>query len=194
MEPVGYWLPPDGTPRQRRKFVYILKHSSRYAAYKSWTAFSSDREWEAVLDQPEFRGLLSERPTSIFMMANNYSAEVRDPIEKAGGTFELRTYTAAKGKLVSLNARFRNHTTGLFKKHGIGNIGYWTPFDRPESTNTLIHLLHHSSREQADKNWRTFGSDPAWLKIARESQRKGKLLSKNPERLFLKPTDFSPLK
>ena len=194
MEAVGYWLPTDGTPRQRRKFVYILKHPSRYAAYKNWTAFSNDREWEAVLDEPEFRGLLSERPSSIFMTANDYAAKVRDPITKPGGTFELRTYTSAKGKLAPLNARFSEQTSKLFRKHSMANLGYWTPFDRPESTNTLIYLLHHSSRDHADKNWRAFGSDPAWLEVARDSQREGKLLSKNPERLYLKPTDFSPLR
>ena len=38
--------------------------------------------------------------------------------------FELRTYTASEGKLSDLQARFRNHTTALFKKHGITNVGY----------------------------------------------------------------------
>jgi hypothetical protein len=194
MESVGYWLPTDGTPRQRRKFVYILKHPSRYAAYKNWTAFSNDREWEAVLDKPEFRSLLSERPTSVFMNINDYSAKASNPISKAGGIYELRTYTANPGKLPALNARFRSHTTGLFKKHGMGNIGYWTPFDRPESANTLIYLIHHANRQQADANWRAFDSDPAWQKVARDSQRKGKFLSQSPQRLYLKALDFSPLK
>ena len=194
MEPIGYWLPIDGTPRQRRKFVYLLKHPSRYAAYKNWNAFSNDREWEAVLDQPEFRGLLSERPTSIFMTATDYSAKVRNPIAKAGGIYELRTYTANPGKLDALNARFRNHTRRIFNRHGIGNVGYWTPFDKPKSGDTLIYLIHHASRKQADANWHTFGSDPAWQKVARDSQRDGKLLSRKPERLYLKAQDFSPIK
>ena len=194
MEPIGYWLPTDGTSRQRRKFVYILKHPSRYEAYKNWAAFSNDHEWETVLDQPEFRGLLSERPTSIFMTANNYSEKVRNPIGKAGGIYELRTYTVNPGKLNKLNARFRNHTTRIFNRHGIGNVDYWTPYNKPESGNTLIYLIHHASRKQADANWRAFGSDPAWKKVARDSQRDGKLLSRKPERLYLKALDFSPKK
>ena len=32
--------------------------------------------------------------------------------------FELRTYTAAPGKLDTLQARFRDHTVALFEKHG----------------------------------------------------------------------------
>jgi hypothetical protein len=35
--------------------------------------------------------------------------------------FELRTYYAAPGKLEALNARFRDHTCALFKKHGMEN-------------------------------------------------------------------------
>jgi hypothetical protein len=76
----------------------------------------------------------------------------------------------------------------------MGNIGYWTPYDRPESKNTLIYLIHHESREKADKNWQAFSQDSDWQKVARDSQREGKLLTKKPERLYLKPLDFSPLR
>ena len=40
--------------------------------------------------------------------------------------YELRIYTANPGKLAPLQARFRDHTTGLFERHGIKNVGYWT--------------------------------------------------------------------
>ena len=40
--------------------------------------------------------------------------------------YEYRAYEAAPGKLEALNARFRNHTLGIFERHGIKNIGYWT--------------------------------------------------------------------
>src|SRR3954466_9919819 len=33
--------------------------------------------------------------------------------------FELRTYTAPEGKLDALNARFRDHTVTIFKKHAM---------------------------------------------------------------------------
>ncbi len=65
---------------------------------------------------------------------------------------------------------------------------------RPESENTLIYLIQHESREKADKNWQSFSQDPDWKKVARNSQRQGKLLKGKPERLYLKPLDFSPAK
>ncbi len=33
--------------------------------------------------------------------------------------FELRTYTAAEGKLANVNARFRDHTRRIFEKHNM---------------------------------------------------------------------------
>jgi hypothetical protein len=45
--------------------------------------------------------------------------------------FEIRTYTAAEGKLHALHARFRNHTLALFRKHAMTSVGYFKPQDAP---------------------------------------------------------------
>src|SRR5262245_22838166 len=63
--------------------------------------------------------------------------------------FEIRTYTAAPGKLDALKARFRDHTIDIFNKHGMKSVGYWTPQDAPLSQNTLIYILAHESRDAA---------------------------------------------
>jgi hypothetical protein len=107
--------------------------------------------------------------------------------------FELRTYTAAPGKLEDLKARFRNHTVQLFKKHGMTNIGYWVPQDAPASQNTLIYVLAHESREAAKKSFDGFRADPAWVKAREASEVNGKLAVK-VESVFMDPTDFSPTK
>jgi hypothetical protein len=194
LKALGYWIPTDGSVKKRRKFVYLLQHPSRYEAYRNWTNFFNDKEWERVMDKPEFQGLLSEKPTSIFLSLNDYSVAARNDIEKPGGSFELRTDVVNPGKLPMLNARFRKHTTSLFNQHGIQNVSYWTPFDQPDSKDTLIYLVHHANRKQADLNWEAFGQDPEWKKVARESQIQGKLLARPPERLYLKALDFSPLR
>jgi hypothetical protein len=108
--------------------------------------------------------------------------------------FELRTYTTNEGKLPALQARFRDHTTKLFTKHGMTNIGYWTPQDAPLSQNTLIYVIAHSSRDAAKKSWAAFRADPDWQKAAAASEVDGKILSKSPESVFMDPTDYSPIK
>lgn len=108
-------------------------------------------------------------------------------------SFELRTYVAAPGKLDALLARFRDHTTALFEKHGITNIGYWVATDaegRP--TETLIYLLAHPGREAAKESWAAFQADPDWIAARDASQVDGRLVA-NVTSVYLDPTDFSEL-
>ncbi|MGH7172852.1 MAG: NIPSNAP family protein [Gemmataceae bacterium] len=113
--------------------------------------------------------------------------------------FELRTYTAAPGKLDALNARFRDHTNKLFKKHGMTIIGFWTPakygpVEQKGASEKLIYILAFPSKEAAEKSWKAFGDDPEWKKARAESEKNGRLLAKPPESVFMTPTDYSPLK
>ena len=71
-----------------------------------------------------------------------------------GDVFELRIYTTNEGKLDNLNARFRDHTVGLFKKHGIESVGYWVPTDGEKAKNTLIYVIKHKSRDAAKASCR----------------------------------------
>ena len=108
-------------------------------------------------------------------------------------SFELRTYVAAPGKLDALLTRFRDHTTALFEKHGISNIGYWVATDaegRP--TETLIYLLAHPSRAAAKESWAAFQADPDWIAARDASQVDGRLVA-NVSSVYLDPTDFSGL-
>jgi hypothetical protein len=107
--------------------------------------------------------------------------------------FELRTYTAAPGKMPALEARFRDHTLKLFDKHGLTVVGFWKPLDPKAADEKLVYLLAFPSKEAADKAWKEFREDPDWLKAKDESEKDGKLTA-NVESVFLSPTDYSPLK
>ncbi len=118
------------------------------------------------------------------------SATATESKAEAGPLYELRTYTAPEGKLDALNARFRNHTMQLFEKHGIKNIAYWTPTDKP---NTLIYVIAHKDADAAKASWDAFRNDPEWKKVAEETQRDGKIVSK-VESVYMTATDYSPMK
>jgi len=113
---------------------------------------------------------------------------------QADRVFEMRTYTTNEGKLPALEARFRDHTIGFFKKYDMTSIGYWVPTEGPLSQTTLIYILAHPSREAAKANWGKFSQDPAWQKVVAASQVDGKILARSPESVFLKATDYSPIK
>lgn len=119
-------------------------------------------------------------------------AAAHSPNTQAGRVFEIRTYTTLPGRLDALNARFRNHTMRIFEKHGMTNIGYWIPQDAPRKDNTLIYIIAHASRAQADKNWEAFGKDPEWTRVAAESEKDGKILEKI-ESVYVNATDYSPI-
>jgi len=115
------------------------------------------------------------------------------PLKEKPRLFELRTYTTEPGKLDALHARFRNHTTKLFEKHGMTNIGYWTPTDEPRSQDTLIYVLAHQSRAAAEKSWRAFRTDPDWIKARDASEAAGPIVRK-VESVFMSATDYSKLR
>lgn len=110
-------------------------------------------------------------------------------------TFELRTYHANPGKLDALNARFREHTNGLFEKHGMTLIAYWMPVSAPTdgSGGTLIYVLAYPSVEAREAAWKAFNSDPEWVKVRTESEKDGKLVSK-VDSVLMKATDYSKIK
>jgi hypothetical protein len=80
-----------------------------------------------------------------------------------------------------------------FEKHGMTNLGYWTPMDTPGSQTTLVYLLAHSSRDAAKQSWAAFAKDPGWVEARTASNTNGNIVAKT-ESVFLDATDFSPLK
>ena len=106
--------------------------------------------------------------------------------------YELRTYTATPGNLDNLHARFRDHTTRIFNKHGMEVVAYWTPTDPENAEDTLIYVLKHSSREAGDASWAAFIADPEWTAVAEASNANGPILG-GIEREYMIATDYSPL-
>jgi len=108
--------------------------------------------------------------------------------------FELRTYTASPDRMDKLVARFRNHTVGLFEKHGMTNVGYWTAANGENADRTLIYVLAYPSREARETSWKAFAADPVWQAAAKESQADGVRLAEKVDSRYMVPTDFSQTK
>jgi uncharacterized protein (DUF924 family) len=194
IESVGYWVPTK-EPKSKNTLIYVIKHKSRDAAKASWKAFVSDPAWKKVAKESQIDGrILAKAPESVYMDAADYSP--KSSLEKSSGNtvFELRIYRTNEGKLGNLDARFRDHTIRLFKKHGIQSVAYWHPTDEPSSKDTLIYIIRHDSRDAARTSWKAFGADADWRKVAKESQKDGKFLRERPESIYMKTTDYSAIK
>ncbi len=139
------------------------------------------------------RTLLQALPLATFLPPSLLAAsrDSDNPDQGSTKVYELRVYQAATGKLAELLARFREHTTKLFDKHGMKNVAYWTAIDEPKKSNTLIYILEHPSRDAAAANWKSFQDDPEWKSVRDKSEANGKLVE-NVESTFLTLTDFSP--
>jgi NIPSNAP len=148
--------------------------------------------------------------TFIYVISINVSAQSAQPAQantpasltlapspsltKNSRCYEIRTYTAAPGKLEELHARFRNHTMKIFKKHGMKVVGFWGPADKENgSENKLVYVMEFPNRAARDKAWKDFVADPEWKTARAESEKNGRLTEK-VDSVILMATDYSPIK
>jgi hypothetical protein len=193
MRNIGYWTPLTNT---ENKLIYILAYPSREAREKSWKEFGADPAWQEVWKASEKNGRLVTKADSVFLTATDFSAVVTPSQSDPARLFELRTYRAAPNKLDALLARFRNHTTRLFAKHGMTQFGYWVPTEKKDGAGeTLIYILAHRDQPTCENSFKSFRADPNWVKAKADSEVDGPLTAKDGvQSLLMTPTDFSPAK
>jgi dienelactone hydrolase len=137
------------------------------------TAFDALRSWSKT----------KQKPTKL-AISNASQKPQTDTL-----CYEMRIYTANKGKLNDLLRRFRNHTTKIFENNGMTNVGYWTPLDNVDEK--VYYVLSYPNRAARETSWKNFMADTTWQRVAKESEINGGLVGK-VESIFLQTTDFSP--
>jgi len=191
MESVGYWIPTNET-MSKNTLIYILKHKDRDAAKASWKAFGQDPEWRKVARESQLDGkILAKRPESLYMTQADLQNPGFESKEGEDAIFELRIYRCKKDALKDLLARFKAGTMRIFKKHGMGQVGYWHPADVPDSADTLVYLLRHKDMAAKEASWKGFVSDPEWKDVRSKFSRP---LREKPEVTLMKATDYSAVK
>jgi hypothetical protein len=111
--------------------------------------------------------------------------------EQKNRYFELRIYYCHPGRLDALVERFTDHTTKLFEKHGMTNIGYWVPENNTE--NALYYILAYPDKKARDTSWSAFNADPVWVKVKTASEESGAIIKKI-ESVMMNPLEFSKIK
>ena len=61
------YLSPQDAPLSQNTLVYLLGHSSREAAKKSWAAFVNDPEWKKVSTESQIDGKIVAKVESMFL-------------------------------------------------------------------------------------------------------------------------------
>ena len=104
--------------------------------------------------------------------------------------YELRRYEVAPGRMPALHARFRDHTLGFFRKHGIRVVGFWEA--EIGTSNVLNYLVAFDDQAHRQRAWTAFRADPDWQRVRAESERDGPILARIVNELW-QPTPYSPL-
>jgi len=202
MTNLGYWTPiataPGEAENPDNKLIYVIAYPSKEAGEASWKAFGSDPDWKKAQGESEKDGKLVSKVDRLFLNATDYSPKI-EPVKGTGNrVFELRTYSCTPNNLPNLDARFRDHTIGLFKKHGITSLFYWHPLpDQPNADSTLVYMLAHASVDAAKASFDAFRKDPDWIAAKDASEKKGGgslTIPDGVKSVFMKATDYSPTK
>jgi NIPSNAP len=157
-----------------RKDATLKREKCEFAKWKKWSACSA-----FALIAFSAGSILATRMT----LVNNVRAD-NDRV------FELRIYHAIPGKLSVMESRFRDKTSKILARHNLNVVGYWLTEDG--SDNSFVFLFAHDSRGAAQKNWEAFRIDPEFQDVMKAEQAE-KTLEK-ADIIWLRPTDFSPMK
>jgi hypothetical protein len=194
----GAWVPLEPDDAGDR-LVYLVSFLNRADADAAWVGFNNNQTWiQAAAEEKAAHGTVVERSEFLYLQPTNYTPKpqaVAAQTGRPGHVYEMRIYTASPGKLEALNTRFKNHTLGLFTRHGMTNVLYAEPLPgQPGAGDTLIYFLAYPDRDRATEAWKAFQADPEWQKVRNDSQADGVKLAAGVKSIFLKPAIFSPMK
>lgn len=195
MTNVGYWVPVDN---KDNLLIYLLSYPDRATRDASWEKFLADENWKKAYAESRKDGPLVGKIDELFLTSTDYSPGFGAATDGAERLFEMRTYTTPAKGLAAINSRFRDHTVALFAKHGITNLGYFQLVEgQAAEDETLLYFIAHKDAAAAAKSWDGFRKDPAWdtaRKVSEEKAGGSLTVPDGVKSVYLKPTDFSPMK
>jgi len=106
--------------------------------------------------------------------------------------YEMRVYRCLPGRLPALLNRFENITLGLWQKHAIRQVGFFTTLIG-ESNQELTYILAWDSMADRETKWNAFQADPDWISARAKTEESGQIVGNIVSQL-LAPTAFSALK
>lgn len=193
MQNVGYWTPTVGEFSNR--FIYMLGFRDMAHRERAWEELAQDPERQQSMRQAQEAGPQVARLTNMLLRPTPYSPPPIGEGRSQGPTAlcELRIYEMLPGKAQPLHDRFATVSMRLFERHGMANIGYWTPVVGGYN-NQLYYMLGFESMAHREKAWAAFGQDPEWQPAARATtEAHGQVVEKITNSI-LRPTAFSPLR
>ncbi len=191
MQNVGYWSPLIG--EFSNQLIYMLGFESLAHRERAWATYQQDPDVQASRrEADEKHGPQVKRITNMLLQPTPYSPPIGGG-EGSAAVCELRIYDTLPGKAQPLHDRFANVTSRLFEKHGMTNVGYWTPVVGGYS-NQLYYMLGFEDLAQREKAWASFQQDPEWQAASRATSEQHGVVLEKLTNVMLRPTPYSPLR
>lgn len=172
-EKVGVFKPlGNDTSSNRRVYLLIpFKKLEQFVALEK--DLQKDKKYletgadyiNAVYNEPAYK-----RIESILLQAFEGMPVSSKPVltsARAERIYELRSYESASEMLYFNKVAMFNKgdEIGIFKKLGFNAIFYGEVLAGCHKPN-LMYMTSFESKEERDKHWKTFGSDPAWKELS----------------------------
>lgn len=100
--------------------------------------------------------------------------------------FELRIYTMYPRRMDAINARFSNHTLGIFQRLGMKVCDFWVD---QNGLPKLYYIMEYENMDERKRQWEAFKQDPVWIEVKRKSEEIGPIVEKIEE-IFMKRADY----
>ncbi|WP_426454239.1 NIPSNAP family protein [Paenibacillus sp. S-38] len=101
--------------------------------------------------------------------------------------YELRIYTIHEGRMDAIQARFANHTLGIFERLGMEVTDFWVDAG---GRNKLYYMMRFTDEAERERLWSLFRQDPEWVEVKRKSEENGGPIVEKIEEIFLSRADF----
>ncbi len=135
-----------------------------------------------------------EYSSRALLKAAEYSPEVgAAPAKGKPRIFELRVYHSPTWKqLAALHQRFAGPEVRIFHRVGVHPILYTETAIGPNMPN-LTYLIPFDSLAAREKAWDTFGADPEWIRVRKESIEQHGQISSVIQMTLFRAAPYSPV-
>jgi hypothetical protein len=180
---LGAWTDEVGTGG---RVTYMWSAKDEASRHASLASFAGSAEWKSfAAEEMRKHGTVVAHVENLLLRPTTWWPEAK--MSKA--VQELRIYEAMPGRMPALQKRFSDHTVGLFKRMGIGIVGFWT--EVYGSNSRLVYMLEYDGLGAREAAWQTFAANADWQKVKAESEKDGPLVRRTHNRI-LRPTRYSP--
>lgn len=105
--------------------------------------------------------------------------------------YEYRKYIATPGNLAKVHQRFEERVVGLFERHGIDVMAYFTPVAGASIMNEVHYIVRWPDTETMTQTWERFMSDPEVIDVVVEFDKSGPIVADAVNEIW-KLTGYSP--